>query len=73
MAFEIKKGYQILDEIEAHTGEKINNKRLRLHIASELQRRIDHFNSLYGRMGSVLEGFETYDPKKQKAISVKNK
>jgi len=63
-------GMDILKGLENHCGEKLNcSRRLRFQIEQTLQRLIDEKDTMTKSISNVLNGFETFNPKTQKAIS----
>lgn len=65
---EHQSAYDVLKRIEDHCGKKVEGRRLRLHIASEIDRQMNARRSLERRIKAVLDGEETYDPGQKKAI-----
>lgn len=67
---DMKKGSEVLKALEEHCQEELTcSKRLRFQIEQSLQRLIDKEMSLRFRIGAVLDGHNTFDPKNEKAIS----
>lgn len=64
------KAHDRIAQIEDHVGCSINNKRLRVHIVSELQRAYDASAALHSNIDAVLNGHRVFDPKNQKAIAL---
>ena len=54
-----------IKRIEDHCGVKIQDRRLRMHIQSEMQRIIDAHNQLRSGIDQVMMGHKTYDPSTQ--------
>lgn len=54
---------QIIERIEAHTGEKFDfkNRRHRLHLSSTVNRMAKKYNKLFSNIENVLQGEQTYD------------
>ena len=61
-------GHDILKRIEEHCGQKVENRRLRFHIACELDRHIEEANRIQGSIEAIFDGSKTYDPTTHKAI-----
>jgi hypothetical protein len=65
--------YEIIKKIEDHVGHTINNRRLRLHLATELQRALDRESGLRASIKNVLDGDMTFDPTTHKAINLSDR
>ena len=66
----MKNAIDYIEKSEKRTGKRIEPRRLRLYIVSELQRAYDESSSLRGNIDAVLNGHKVYDPSRQKAIAL---
>lgn len=67
----MKTAREIIDNIEAHVGTKIEDKRLKFHLVQAIQRELDKYNGLRNNLTQLLEIKHpvVIDSARQKAIA----